>query len=370
VGYKHAQQDGKSVYIDKRTGQFSEVHPNLKQGLLLVKALQKEQDQAAPDVPDGSMKASIMSFTRPNGTPYFYDFESSAECEAPESTIRDLPPHLLQQYGLETMPSKQVKQLKFYSWWFEDQESSDLTLRVSSATEAGGGLSKRYVTITFDIASCTFAIRVVSNEQELAVGQICSVTNVSGNIVDKWDLHVGAQLIILGRRVTLLKADLLTAQWADVHGRKLKALKGELLAEVQKYKPRSHKPAVSSDQVASGGLKLKHTIQQVQALIRDLRQYRPIKAIQFQARIAGYEAGSQQSDGTSHGPSPDTDGKAEVEVQQVDPPPPAGGAGLCEPQVGTELLLDSPSSVDPYEASFENDVRQGDSNGLGIPRKQ
>jgi hypothetical protein len=49
--------------------------------------------------------------------------------------------------------------------------------------------------------------------------------------------------------------------------------------ELQKYKPRAHKAAVSFDRGAGplGGLDLRYTVNQIQALLEDLHNYRPAK---------------------------------------------------------------------------------------------
>lgn len=43
-----------------------------------------------------------------------------------------------------------------------------------------------------------------------------------------WDLHTGASLTILGKPVTLMKADLMTAAWFEYHAKRLRRLKQDL----------------------------------------------------------------------------------------------------------------------------------------------
>lgn len=128
--------------------------------------------------------------------------------------------------------------LRFHSWWYEDKESSDLTLRVSSQSEAGGGLRRYYCTLTFDSKSQTFSVKLESGEQgRLMLDNLHNVTDVHGRPVDVWDLHVGMSLILLGRKVTLLKADAYTAAWIDMHAARLKKLKDELLVSLDSIIP-------------------------------------------------------------------------------------------------------------------------------------
>ena len=62
--------------------------------------------------------------------------------------------------------------------------------------------------------------------------------------------------------------------------RRLRQLKSELLAELQKYKPRAHSNALTferGDKVNAGGYDLRHMIEQINSLLSDLQQYRPAK---------------------------------------------------------------------------------------------
>jgi hypothetical protein len=70
-----------------------------------------------------------------------------------------------------------------------------------------------------------------------------------------------------------------------------------LQVELQKYKPRAHKPALSFDRGAGplGGLDLRFTVNQIHALLEDLNSYRPAKgrwAWQVEMQQAAGEAGT------------------------------------------------------------------------------
>ena len=78
--------------------------------------------------------------------------------------VRNLPPRaLLRAYGVMPTepggPTAASPPLRFYSWWFEDAECNDLSLRVSGDASAGGGLRRRYVTLDYDLASHTFSLQ-------------------------------------------------------------------------------------------------------------------------------------------------------------------------------------------------------------------
>lgn len=149
------------------------------------------------------------------------------------TVIETLPLEMLKEAGLVAQDVSEIKTLRFYSWWYEDVESNDLTFRLSSNSEAGGGLKRRYVTVEYDLATQAFAIRsATGGEPDMDIGDILAVTTKSGATVEAWDLHVGATLNIMGRTVALMKAELSTALWIDHHGKRLKKLKATLLVRL------------------------------------------------------------------------------------------------------------------------------------------
>lgn len=178
--------------------------------------------------------------------------------------------------------------LRFYSWWYEDIESADLTLRISTNQDVGGGLKRRYITVDYDISSQSFSLKSADDGHVLQMSNILGVTNKFGSNVEMWDLYVGATLMIMGKSVTLLKADIHTSSWIDHHTRRLNNLRKDLLEELQKYKPRAHSNSLTFDKGTkrdAGGQSLRLLVDQINALLDDLKQYRPAKAEQFRARI-------------------------------------------------------------------------------------
>jgi hypothetical protein len=171
-----------------------------------------------------------------------------------------------------------TSRLRFFTWWYEDIESSDLTFRVDSNSQAGGGLKRRYVTLDYSVASHTFTMRSAADDQDLVVPGALVVSS-GDKQAEVWDLHVGACVTVLGRNMTLLKADLETAKWIDAHAARLKKIKVEMLAELQKYKPAGRASEVVFDRgdKTVGGLNLRHTVNQIHKLADELQQYRPSK---------------------------------------------------------------------------------------------
>jgi hypothetical protein len=62
----------------------------------------------------------------------------------------------------------------------------------------GVGLSKRYVTVNFNIESQTFELHM-DNDQDISLYNLTSVTAKNGLPVECWDLHIGAKLNLLVR---------------------------------------------------------------------------------------------------------------------------------------------------------------------------
>jgi hypothetical protein len=235
-----------------------------------------------------------MAFPDPdstNGGELYYDFASGRiDYVRPDAALlvpAELPPGLDGVAKTAQQPGGQPATLTFYSWWSEDAESSDITFRVSSNSEVGGGLRRRYCTVAFDLASNTFAVRTVDadgpdSQSVIAVGNVHATSSrtSTGAPLSAWDLHVGTTVYVLGRRISLLKADLATSQWIDQHGRCLLALKQELVDEVLKYKPRSLPACLIGTRgspAKPGTLALRPMVGQVQALIAELHQHRPSK---------------------------------------------------------------------------------------------
>eukprot|EP00877_Chromochloris_zofingiensis_P012667 jgi/Chrzof1/7654/Cz02g31220.t1 len=123
------------------------------------------------------------------------------------------------------------------------------------------------------------------SEEEVTV----KVKGPTGDPIEHWDLHVGAQLDILGKMVVLKKANLSTQQWLDGQAGQLLAQKRALEAEVAKFAPVIHaggllpsKPQRSEpygirdkDQAPLGGkVNLRHLREDITLLAARLRQHK------------------------------------------------------------------------------------------------
>eukprot|EP00955_Chlamydomonas_euryale_P107772 365800-Chlamydomonas_euryale.AAC.25 len=120
---------------------------------------------------------------------------------------------------LPTTIGRGSRRLRFYSWWYEDIESTDLTMRVDSNQTVGGGLKRRYVTLDYDLLRQCFTMHSAADDQDLALSGVLPVLRSTGLQAGAWDLHVGATLYVLGKQVTLLKAEGDTAAWIEQHAK-------------------------------------------------------------------------------------------------------------------------------------------------------
>lgn len=271
--------DGGVLYRDRRSGKQSPNHPLLRQAAALA-------DYYRGLGPPQEMQQQVcMVFTAENGDKVYYDFAKDCVVESVESArlFQRIPIELLVQFGLIADPAviaNRLQALTFWGWWYEDVESSDLTLRVDGDSVVGGGLKKRYITVSYNLGRDRFSIKTDNDNQELFLDNVLSVTLRSGGTVEVWDLHVGAVLDVMGKPVALNKASLATSLWIDYQSKKFKKLRDDLLAELKKYKPRAQPAALTFTKGSKlpGGFCLSSLVKQIVDLAKQLQEYRPTRA--------------------------------------------------------------------------------------------
>jgi hypothetical protein len=167
-----------------RTGKTTELHPCLAAGRLLVGELAAQNQH-------NTSHGAYMQFVRTQpGTSaptqvYIYDFTTSSELlpsdpsPAPDEFIAlGIDSGALRRVGLAPLlpapttlvsggkagtgaPPPSPPVLRFYTWWSEDAESPELALRVSGNAEAGGGLTRRYAAVAFDLGAQRFTMHLM-----------------------------------------------------------------------------------------------------------------------------------------------------------------------------------------------------------------
>ncbi len=112
---------------------------------------------------------------------------------------------------------------------------------------------------------------------------ISHLLNTAGQVLEAWDLYVGARIVLLGRVTTLMQASFLTSQWVEMHEKNLLKVKNQLHNELLKYEVPSKAKAAAvggitpslKAKTGSSSQSLRQLMNQVQELKKRLAKYRP-----------------------------------------------------------------------------------------------
>ncbi|GBF97213.1 hypothetical protein Rsub_10074 [Raphidocelis subcapitata] len=105
-------------------------------------------------------------------------------------------------------------------------------LQFESWHHEGGDGRRARLEVAFHTATGELAVRTDDGFQATLMA-----TGPSGLPIEPWDLHVGASLSILGRRVTLRRAAPATAAWIDAEAARLAAARRRLLEALARFAP-------------------------------------------------------------------------------------------------------------------------------------
>eukprot|EP00929_Paragymnodinium_shiwhaense_P024945 TRINITY_DN15209_c0_g1_i1.p1 TRINITY_DN15209_c0_g1~~TRINITY_DN15209_c0_g1_i1.p1 ORF type:complete len:199 (-),score=30.25 TRINITY_DN15209_c0_g1_i1:133-729(-) len=154
--------------------------------------------------------------------------------------------------------------LEFDSWWNE-------------------GSRRRFVYIRFNISEGAFQIAIDEDTNLYHVPVVYGAR--TGEAVTVWDLHVGAEVDILGRITTLHHCSQMTAQWNKYWADRLNPIRDKLLEELRKYETRKREPWLTytkrTQPSDSGSADLRLLMNQVAELSAQLHQYRPTLAEKY-----------------------------------------------------------------------------------------
>lgn len=152
--------------------------------------------------------------------------------------------------------------LEFDSWWNE-------------------GANRRYVYIRYNISEGAFQMAIDEDSNLYYVPVAYGAR--TGEAITVWDLHVGAELDILGRMTTLQHCSQTTAQWNKYWADRLMALRGRLVDEIRKYDTRKGEPWLTFQKVSpeAGSTDLRLLMGQVTSLNAHLSEYRPRLAVEL-----------------------------------------------------------------------------------------
>lgn len=115
-----------------------------------------------------------------------------------------------------------------------------------------------------------------------SVFTISHIVGPTGSVLAAWDLHVGARILVLGRRTTLMQASLLTRQWLQLQEKKLMKIQTQLLTELRKYELKRHRLETAKPRVecadphkSQAGVSLRNVLNDIEELKKKLSNYRP-----------------------------------------------------------------------------------------------
>lgn len=145
----------------------------------------------------------------------------------------------------------------------------------------------------YNILDGTFAVTLDNDTNTYFIPTIyCHKT---GEPVLVWDLYVGVELDILGRRTTLHQCSNVTVQWNKYWKKKLLPIKEQLLKELQKYSLAKIEPYVLKPPAEHCNLRL--LMGQISLLQDRLAEYRPKKANLLGVPFEMYEIEIIRSEG-------------------------------------------------------------------------
>ena len=108
--------------------------------------------------------------------------------------------------------------LRFKSWWNE-----------------GGvrGSSRIYMDLDFHIVTGNLQVSVSNSDRVYTMSHVNVAKN--GRVAECWDMYIGAALDVLGRKTTLMSANLATTEWLKQHEKLFRGVWEKLAAEIDKY---------------------------------------------------------------------------------------------------------------------------------------
>eukprot|EP00753_Platysulcus_tardus_P021313 PLAT8815.1.p1 GENE.PLAT8815.1~~PLAT8815.1.p1 ORF type:complete len:414 (-),score=146.69 PLAT8815.1:112-1353(-) len=151
--------------------------------------------------------------------------------------------------------------LQFKSWWVV-------------AAGARSSVRKRYVTLLLDIASGNARCVMPGGKYSYTLSHL---PDGGGGALQAWDLHVGAEVDVFGRRMTLMQASATTISWLTYHEKRLLRTEARLKKELRKFDPRflSTLPPRRGGGKRPGQRSLRKLMDAVEVLHRKLHEYRP-----------------------------------------------------------------------------------------------
>eukprot|EP00164_Ancoracysta_twista_P001007 GFYU01001314.1.p1 GENE.GFYU01001314.1~~GFYU01001314.1.p1 ORF type:complete len:440 (+),score=122.74 GFYU01001314.1:123-1442(+) len=155
-----------------------------------------------------------------------------------------------------------------------DRHPSDYLMFTSWWDEYG---KRHYMKIYHEIDTAQF--QVILEDDPLTVYSMPALYNTAGTqLIECWDMRIGTRIEVLGRVTTLMQASASTIEWMEKHSQTFLKCKARLIKELRKYDQSPLIPALLNDKgnaKTRGGLDLRGTLNQIDAIKSKLAVYRP-----------------------------------------------------------------------------------------------
>eukprot|EP00163_Fabomonas_tropica_P000204 TRINITY_DN10138_c0_g1_i2.p1 TRINITY_DN10138_c0_g1~~TRINITY_DN10138_c0_g1_i2.p1 ORF type:complete len:293 (+),score=52.75 TRINITY_DN10138_c0_g1_i2:261-1139(+) len=214
---EHVDEDGHAFFYNSNTDESTREHPADEYYFGLVRT-EKQRKRTATELRErnADIMKPWMQFTGPMGNTYYFSFQT-------QMTYNDLPHfpkidinalHAPKFTYLLAQDGPQPTHLTFHSWYNERGDTSD----------------RRTVELNYSMQTKEFRVRFDHGKFITT-----NVTDRHANPLELWDLRIGAQVVLLGKRYTLHKAEASTISFIDFNVRRLEKLRQQLERDLSLY---------------------------------------------------------------------------------------------------------------------------------------
>mmetsp|Transcript_7258 Transcript_7258/g.13444 ORF Transcript_7258/g.13444 Transcript_7258/m.13444 type:complete len:165 (+) Transcript_7258:1324-1818(+) len=157
------------------------------------------------------------------------------------------------------------QQLEFFSWWNEDQH-------------------RQHLRLSYDLTTKILRVRINDSDQEHVSPRVCTG---SGKEAEIWDLYVGAEIEVFGKKTVLKQCNQKTADWLASQAHNFAEVKEQLEVALRKYDTSKLPYSILRTPVPclQGSTSLRDYIMQIRWLKERLCGYRPRVANRITAHI-------------------------------------------------------------------------------------
>lgn len=161
-------------------------------------------------------------------------------------------------------------QLEFFSWWYEETH-------------------RQHLRLCYDISSKELRVKINESEEEHVLSRVMTMQGkeVEVRINQIWDLFVGAEIEVFGKKTVLKQCDQHTAVWIARQAQELGNAKLQLETALRKYDTSKLPYSILRTPVhfAQNSASIRDYVTQVRWLKEKLAGYRPRVASKLTAHL-------------------------------------------------------------------------------------